>query len=219
MIYPKDIYMSPRKAMERFSQIMKRCHPEAIHIGNNYRLEKEALIAAEFLYGIEELFGGKYWLRNAEDIAKDIDIKVVSDTGTASYIQLVEFEAHRDTFIDVVKTKQKPGYEPGQLELVINMRDKRGWTFIPATLAEEVKKIKPTYTAIWLLTDDASGEWKFHLIRLHPKPAQTTFRIPDKFDTSTPPDWRKESPKYGSNTLEKGEFDLPLPPCPKCGKQ
>lgn len=139
MIYPNNIYISPQKAILRFSQIMKRCHLEAIKKGNNYRLEKEALDCAVFLNGVENIYGGQYWFRNAEDVSRDIDIQVIHKVPHTSIpyidqfdlLQITQFESHNKDISDVLKSKQKPGYDPGDIELVIVARDKLGWEFLP----------------------------------------------------------------------------------------
>jgi hypothetical protein len=223
MEYPKNIYMSPRIAIQRFSQIMQRCHPEAVHIGNNYREEKEALIAAQVVYGIEQKSGGQHYLQNGEHIAKDIDIKIVERIPEGDYLrdyaslQITEFESNNENFIDVFKNKQKKGYKAGELVLVISVRDKEGWTFQAEDLSREIKEVSSIYKTVWLVLEDKNEQWNYYLIELYPNFEQIKFNIQDSFDNAEPPDFVRQLPKYGKHVEAEKEYVLALPSCPVCG--
>jgi hypothetical protein len=218
--------MSPRKTIERWTRIIQRCHINAVKNGNNYRLEKEALDAGIFLFGIESLYGGEYWLRNAEDTTVDNDIQVIKRQHNASplciedsySLQITQFESHHRKIGEVVRSKQKPGYDPGNIELVIVGRNKLGYTFLPKDLFDEVKKENPKYKTVWFFINDANDETLYHLIQLHPNQIQKNYYIQKSINNAKPPDWIRALPKYSKYIEEKGTFDLPLPPCPICGR-
>lgn len=224
MEYPKNIYMSPRIAIQRFCQIMQRCHPETIHTGNNYREEKEALIAAQVTYGIEQKFGGQHYLQNGEHIAKDIDIKIVERIPDTNYnfkdyasLQITEFGSNSENFIDVFKNKQKKGYKLDELVLVISVRDKEGWIFQAEDLSRGIKQIGSIYKTVWLILEDKNEQWDYYLIELYPDFEQIKFNVQDSFNNAEPPDFVRQLPKYGKYIEAEKEYVLALPSCPVCG--
>lgn len=224
MEYPKNIYMSPRIAIQRLCQIMQRCHPDAINIGNNYREEKEALTAALVCYGIEKELGCQLYLQNAEYIAKDIDIQLIKfpdkdyKIETPISLQITEFVSKKESIIDVFKKKQKQGYPLVDMTLVISVRDKEGCIFDPKELSREIKEIGSRYKSVWLLSNENKDQWNYHLIQLYPDIIGYQFNVQDSFDNAKPPDFISILPKYGKYVEAEKEYVLALPDCPICGR-
>lgn len=225
MKYPTDIYMSPRVAIQRFYKILNRCHPEALKLGNNsYKEEREAVVAATVLLGIENQDGKRAWLQNAEHIYQNCDIKAIvwnceekGDFEEKYMWQITEFESHTGNFIDAVRNKQKPGHALGKLDLIINVRDKGGWMFYPEDLAGQINREGSKYKSVWLVCDDISSEWVYNVVQLTPQLSTMKFDIEERFGNSVGPDFIRIGPKYGKYTPVVGEYLLPLPPCPICG--
>ena len=225
MQYPSDIYMSPRIAIHRFYQIVSRCTCQIVSRGSNvYKEEKEALVAALILFGIEKRSGGQFWLQNAEHIFLDCDIKVVGRMDREKEVldievqwQITDFESHTDNFVDVIKKKQKYGQKHHELDLIINVRDKGGWEFFPEKLADEINKIGSDYRSVRLVCDDACSERIYHVVELTPEVDRETYNVDEMFANAVGPDFIRQPAKYERYSPTIGEYSLPLPPCPKCG--
>ena len=227
MKYPKDIYMSPRKAIQRVSQILNRCEcpAEKIQCGV-YKEEREALVAATVLLAIEEQMGERFWLQCAEYIQRDVDIEIVgrsnqpnADFESRARWQITEFESHKESFIDVVLNKLKPGYVPGQLDLIVNVRDKSGWTFVPDELAKELSIFDSKYRSVCLVCDDVEDPWFYNVVQLTPAVYVKRFNINTALDGAVGPDFIRKLPRFGKYESAETEYLLKLPQCPRCGAE
>jgi len=86
--------------------------------------------------------------------------------------------------------------------------------FHPATIAQEIKQLAPKFQGVWLVVDDASEQWKYHVAKVWPKVEQTSFDLEQELLTAQPPDWIRLR-RGNSDALADpiGEFDLVLPDC------
>src|ERR1700753_600279 len=112
MQYPPNIYMSPRKAILRFIDLLKKCDPQHVERSSKFKQERELVVAAIVLMGIGRANNQQYWMRPGEDISTDSDVRGVTFTnehnqaGTYFHdIQVTEFEGHSSALIDVIRSK------------------------------------------------------------------------------------------------------------------
>jgi hypothetical protein len=190
MKYPENIYISPLLAIQRFSHVMERCSCDALKKGNRFKEEWEAYIGALVSYGIEKELGCQLYLRNAEHIARDIDIQIIrkpedGQIGSPIALQITEVVARSGkSVIEVFKNKQREGYEPGDMTLVISVRDLEGCVFDPMELSREINEIGSKYPSIWLLLNENENDDNFHLIQLYPDVVDHQFNVLDSFNVA-----------------------------------
>lgn len=208
----------------RFHEIAKRCKCIAFEKGNNYREEKEALIAAVFLFGLEKEFCGRHFLQNGEYIAHDIDIAAIEHVDQSEIqfrrshnLQITEFESHNENLNDVLKSKQKAGYDGSSIDLIVNVRDKEGRVFEPEEIFRQCSILGLTYKSVWLEIEDIRERFSYHLIRIHPELLRIEVNIEEAFAAASAPDYVRILPKYGRYEFAEKEFYLRLQDCPVCG--
>ncbi len=137
--FPRDIYMSPAAAVLRFRDLLDKHGAAAIQRPHdNTRVEKECLIAGEFLLGAREASGWRYFLQPGEMRSADVDVRVVALTQPPEprayhwfELQITEFESHGADLLTVIAKKiagQLPTRETR--ELLVNIRDHEGLVVI-----------------------------------------------------------------------------------------
>jgi hypothetical protein len=217
MDYPRDVYMSPQKAIQRFRDVLNKFGIDQVQRKSKFKQDRELWIAATLLLGCAKANDQQYWMRPSEDVSGDIDVRAVTCTKSRTImfhdIQITEFEGHSSELLGIIEKKIRRLAGQKSLDLLINIRDKAGTIFDCHKIARAVRKLNPTFLNIWFVVDDAADQWLYHIRKVWPNIEAYNYNVETSFSTVPSSSWIKVTTRRGCSKIEYlgDQYNLPLP--------
>ncbi|OGZ66580.1 MAG: hypothetical protein A3C58_02655 [Candidatus Staskawiczbacteria bacterium RIFCSPHIGHO2_02_FULL_34_10] len=217
----KNLWMSPNVVISRLDDLIKKYGLKTVIRKNEFRHEREGWIGGVFLLGLRELGEITYWLEiETEDSTPDVygsflDV-IETNTGKKGVrenffsIEIVEWEEHGPSIVDLIKNKCKKHY-PNNYFLLVYVR-RGGKVLDYEKIVEELKGAKIPFAQIWILVP-SSNDHDYHLTKIYKGLFQIAFNLNDAIKKN------EKQIKFATNMgkglateMENlGEISVPLP--------
>ncbi|MEO6508332.1 MAG: hypothetical protein ABIO02_00100 [Patescibacteria group bacterium] len=179
---PDDLYFSPSHIIHKFQELIDYHGSDKILRGGEYKLEREAWIAAVFLLGLKNITEKDYWLRvfnedSTPDVIAFSPVKMRDGIMAAMHnIEIFEYESHSPSDLTAAVNKKLKKKYPDHYLLLGYGHHRSGEALDPEIVFQAVKELKPNLESIWFMSSIETNDTEnYVLLQLHPYKNQKSF--------------------------------------------
>jgi hypothetical protein len=170
-----DLWLSPNFAIRRFRTVIGK-HGWAAALKGRVKKEREACIAAIWALGIQRITGKRYWIEIVtNDSTPDCRVMFLDQsTGhnkrMIMHVEIVEWELHRDSMLEVIEQKCTRGY-PDYFFLVVFVRNDK--ITLVEDILQKIRSINVPFAEIWIVGRLPISIGSYKMFKAHPEPTRT----------------------------------------------